>query len=201
MTKLTNTVRDEIIEELMVHTFGERLQKVVDAQREFALKLYQDVWGMEDIKRMNALPDGWMKTYRDIGVQFGTSGHRYESLNFNGNNLGGKAHEYLPKKPDQVYYRQPYGGSDCRKVYDEDHALSLEWFSLDKEAEDLGEEIQQKFHVAKSAVYSCSTAKSLLKAWPEIKPFVPDYALASQSTAIALPTAELNQKFNLPKVA
>lgn len=51
---------------------------------------------------------------------------------------------------------------------------------------------------AEAALNSCTTVKKLIEVWPEVEPFVKDFATTSQSRALALPIKELNKSLGLP---
>ena len=59
------------------------------------------------------------------------------------------------------------------------------------------EEKENALAIAKRTIAKFSTAKSLIKAWPEIEPFVPVSATGS-SMLPAIPVAEMNKLFKLP---
>ena len=201
MSKLTNTLRDQIQRSLLTHVFKKRVEELITKHAEFAAKVYDDFYTAEERRKMNALPEGWLRTDDDFKVVFGELSSSYRHLSFNGlfhaDGLSGISYT----KPERVYRRFLSAGWDYpKKKYESNHPLSKEVYELQDLVKDLEAEIKERRETCRGILYSCTTANSLVKAWPEIRPFIPEYCFQKQdSRVIALPLEKLNKNFNLPK--
>jgi hypothetical protein len=198
-TKLTNTMRDRIVADLLGHRFGKAADKLVADRAAFALKVYRDVYSLTVRKRMEDLPNGWLPDEWGIRVQFG-DGSGFSALSFNGS-VGGPISRYLTKPIDTITKRLfAIHMHNCAKVYDLAHPLAVHWSELSSREAALKTEIAAARTQANAAVYSASTINGLISMWPEVEPFARKHETAKAALP-ALPTIELNRLLDLPVAA
>lgn len=204
MTKLTNSTREEIIDSLMSYNLKSKVKELINKQWKFAFKIYDDLFTEAEQKLMKSLPEGWLRVDDDVPVQFGEGSNYYTRLSFNGCDLNNKLYKILrhgdEKLPDSIYKRLPANTSPL-KVYDRRDPLSLEFDALKKEKDQIEDEYEELYQKAKGIVFQCSTANMLVKAWPEVKPFIPAELFEKGASSLIIPRDELNRSFKLPVAA
>lgn len=197
--KLTNQLRDELCRALLTHVFKNRIEGLIAIHKQFVARVYDDIFTEAERKLMSSLPEGWLRTDDDFKVVFGSS-ENYGILNNNGTFHTDHLQCVSYNKPERLFRRFPYN-SNAYKIYETVDPLAQEYFHFAAEKTELGEEIGEKRSQAMGTLHACSTINMLVKAWPEIKPFIPAHCFEKGSTAVALPVDVLNRSFNLPKEA
>lgn len=168
--RLTNYMRDRIMESLLYKRFDGEKKQLVKDQAEFAVRLYQVLF--PEWKRMASLPRGWMPESRYFNVRIRGERHRLEL------------------KAD---FRFP---CDDRERNLQDEALINEFKLLNERVVKHDDDKAAARQQGRAMLHSVTTVKKLLEVWPEVKPFLPK-DLANITTALALPVPSLNVMFRL----
>lgn len=196
MTKLTTSMREQIVKAVMVHRFGEIAKALVAERAAFALRVYEDVYSEADRRKMKALPEGWLPTEDDLNIQFG-DGRNYTQLTFSGS-VWGEVATVLPEPLEKVWL--PIINTHrngCAKAYEPAHSFVAEYIAIKDKTEALAVEIRSARRQAESATNTASTIGRLVEAWPEIEPFTKRFVPTPKQLP-AIPTVELNALFKLP---
>lgn len=78
--KLTNAHREEILQKLLEHRFGEESKKLNAEIEEIASDAYEKIFGNKMIRQMYELPEGWLPETSAIRITVNGS---YKYLRFN----------------------------------------------------------------------------------------------------------------------
>lgn len=198
--RLTNTKRELIVERLLRHRHTETVQELRLESRQFAHRVYNDVYPEKTLQRMEALPEGWLPVKEYMCVQFGGA-EGFVRLLFNGDSLGKHTRaRYILKieHADDEHRRVlNHHSGCCAKIYSVDHELTKAFNELERKAERLNGLINDDAAAAHTILARCTTVNRVLTLWPEAEPFLKDMLKESLSLP-AVATEELNQRFNLP---
>ncbi|MBL4839356.1 MAG: hypothetical protein JKY47_00830 [Thalassospira sp.] len=178
--KLSNEIRNDIIEALIKHRFTADQEAIDQMETTLADKLYCDYYGKATRKQMESMPDGALPVTRDTFVNF--AGCR-DTLKFSSER--------------RCFYIDRYSGSTMRSTaYDAQHAFTLEWTALENARKDLKERKAQAAAKAEAVLKSVGSTKRLLEIWPEVEPFLPPEPAKAQLPATI--TQDLNKALDLP---
>jgi hypothetical protein len=199
--RLTNDIREQISLAVLRHRFSAEVGTLMQQRAVLADDIYNDVYRKADRDRMESLPDGWLPTVLHASVQFGESGRSYQQIDFAGS-FSGTLYKLRPnqstKKSETPSRRVPkkheYG---CWKVYEASHKLAIRFDKVAATVSDLEERIRVCEKQIEQALNSVTTAAALVKAWPEVAPFVMAI-IPEERKAVALPVAALNDMLKLP---
>lgn len=198
--RLTNDIREQISLAVLRHRFSAEVGALMQQRAALADDIYNDVYRKADRDKMEALPEGWLPTVLHASVQFGENGRSYQQIDFAGS-FSGTLYKLRPdpaKKVDATARRVPskhqYG---CWKVYEASHKLAIRYDRVAAAVSDLGERIRVREKQIEQALNSVTTAAALVKAWPEVAPFVMAI-IPEERKAVALPVAALNEALKLP---
>lgn len=200
-TRLTNDIRDSIATAVLRHRFNEQVDALIADRAAFADAVYCDIYRKADREKMDDLPNGWLPESARIGVQFGSSGSRFEYLHFDGCVYGPL--DAMRSKNDgkrverRITAKHSYG---CAKVYEDGHKLSQRHAELSNRFEALKAEHQTAERQTKAALSSVGTIKRLIEAWPEVEPFASKFEDAPKNLP-SVPTSKLNEMLGLPVAA
>lgn len=178
--RLNKMIKDVVKTRLIKKVFEDGQEKLKKAKARFGNKLYNDVYSLKERKAMEAMPEGFLKTSTSLKVQFQDV---FTHVHFDRRPIAAK-HDY-----------------SCCKVYDAKDPLCLEWVEL-KRTEDQLEKEKRKAEVDIGVVLDqVTTLKRLLKIWPEVEPWVKDFAEppVDRTNLPALPISELNKTLGLEK--
>ena len=206
--RLTKPIRDTILKNLIERSFGPRAQGLVDRTAKLALDVYD--YGMGDrLALLESLPRGWVPRQRYIKVVFGSEhtelnfcGSIGSWFNFPGGEIAQKAH--LPRHSrDSDRSTMPVPDDRHRVkfcVVPEDHALSAEYWALNRDLDDLGEDLKRARVSGEAVLSSVTTLNKLIEVWPEAQEFVKPYLSGGEARAVlpAVRREELNAIFDLP---
>lgn len=202
MTRLTNDTRGAIVTALIHHTFDDEVRVICDEREGIANDVY-NLHYARDLKRMEALPKGWLPT--DSDVQFEAAGSNY-TLQFSGKLYGfrytqraeNELCDFPSNQRDQVSHIFKYSEYNRTVAVFDAHSDIATRVELHRAAiESLSERIVTARKTAAATLAQYTTVEKLIEAWPEIEPFVPK-AVAPPPSLPALPTAHLNALFGLP---
>lgn len=191
--KLTKQIRDHIQVALIKHRFQKEIEIFQNKSAKLADKIYNDVHNKKEQLLMTTVPSSWLRKSANIQVQFGRD---YVNLNFNGRNSGFPEISKYSSLIDTIYRVVPVSG--CQKVYETTDKISEQYLTLQNFAKDLEDEIKKVGKEISATLNSLSTLSALIKAWPEVEPFVPAYAIKPTSINLpALPVEDLNSQLGL----
>lgn len=198
--------RTTIKHRLLKHKFSDLVEALYVEKRLFAAWVYEDVFTPAERKRMNDLPDGWLKTDSDIKVQFGES---VDTLQFNGAfHYGYSEREKMAgfiaiiKKPaDYEYKRMPWKRIDqvCR-VYEATSTFAIVHERLQNAQKDLFKSIVDIAGTINASLNQIVSSKQLLEKWPEVAPFI-DGLYEPPAKVPAIRPDVLNEMLDLPVTA
>lgn len=177
--RLTNFIREQILNALLKHSFEARENDLKERKQAFAKEIYNDIYPPKVRAAMAALPAGFLPTDKYLRVAF--EGGSYTRVCFGERLPIAKAHEY-----------------NAAKVYPPEHPFTARFIALDREEKDLEREKDEAKNNAKAVLESVTTVKKLIDVWPEVETFARPYAAESTSRAVALPIRELNAMLGLP---
>lgn len=174
---LNESIRYQILQAVTKNHF-DKPKELLDKEREkLHLRVYTHCFGEKTVRRMKALPVGWLREVTWLYLRDGIRNERHE-LKFK-------------SKPVRVPYDD---GREELKLHDS--ALSAELHALREKQDLLKEQERVAFDQAKAVLGSCRTVEKLLKVWPEVKKFIPKDC-ASVTTALTIPISNLNQMLGL----
>lgn len=198
--RLTLDIRERVGHKVLCHRYGADVEALVRDRAAFAEDVYNDVYRKADRERMAALPDGWLPTSSVATAKFGEHGSGYAQLDFdggfNGPLLGFRAQ--APKPHRHIAFRilaKHING--CWKAYAPDHKLSLRHQELYERKATLEQTVKQAERQIEAALQSVTTVAALVKAWPEMEPFVRPL-ISEPSQLPSIPVSKLNEMFKLP---
>jgi hypothetical protein len=180
----------------MKHRYEAQVKALVDARADFAVKVYEDLYAKSTRDKMNALPEGWLSSSDNLGVQFGTS---YERIYFNGYTYG-KIISVIAqedRRKDGSLRLLAKHSHGCAKAYEATHPLSIAHANLEATERDLKTEFEATRRQLDAALSAVTTVKRLIETWPEIAPFAIEFENEKPNLP-ALPTEQLNKILDLP---
>jgi hypothetical protein len=205
--KLTNYIRDRIVDDLLEHRFKDFYAETVKALAGLADRVYKDVYDASARRKISHLPEGWLPEANCIGAQFGEGDRGYTQLDFDGmthvDNLRASFRPRVFVNPPREFRRvlsKHKGG--CAAKYPKAHELSQAWFTIaNGVAEQHGLHAEAR-KLARRGVEQVTTIGKLIEVWPEVEQFarrhvgaglgvtdrtLPVPQLAALNTALRLP--------------
>lgn len=191
MTKLTNSIRDNIRSDLLRHRFLEEAKQIFEEHKIIAKRIYFLRFTDAEHKLIAEMPPRWLPTNTSMTVIM-ANGNRH-NFNFGGIYLKGLVRSDGEERifPEYSDYRtfRPAVDSNISKII-ELHRLKLEDF-------------EQKYNKAereiRSVLDSVTTVKKLITVWEEVRPFAEKYLdEKTPGTALMIPVEALNKELNLP---
>jgi Nucleotide modification associated domain 5 len=210
--KLTDHLRRVISDELMKEKYVAEFDAVYANAARLAADVYSHYFSEAEVtdpnllKRMNALPAGWLPELDAVVARFGGPKAQIQKLHFNGYS------RFLPwkhwgnnEKPfeDKRRFRQTDLYRDAHVVVSRDHPLALRFFSLSTQAESLVKERKKLESEITGVLCSVTTTGKLVSIWPEVEPIVAKLS-PIERPAGNLPAKvlnNLNAQLGLKKVA
>lgn len=177
MPTLTRTVKAEMIEVMLNKAISAERESLRKDWREFALKVYKDVYGEKLIAELGKIPIDFCNVESGFKVKLGNKLPRLE--------LG----QCLPTK------RRAY--SDCQKDYGYHHEFVSEFDELEQRQQDLDNKHKTLKIQIGNVINSVTTFARLWKVWPECRPVLKHYE-GSKPQSIAIVMPELNAACGLP---
>lgn len=195
---LTHDVRTAIVKSAIIHAFGARYDEHVKDHATLAKSLYEDIFWLAAIKRMNDLPVGWLPTVTYITIQTTIAGdeQRFHFCGSPGRRNGAEWTLFFKYLTD-VHMRIPYskqGG--ILKSYASHAGVSF----FTEKRNKLRTEIIETERRLNATLAKYRAVKGLLKEWPEIEPFIPVKSKPVENLP-SLPREELNAILKLPVTA
>lgn len=192
--------REHIVKRLLCHAFEARVIAHARARHDHAMKVYRDIFTEDEIDRMYALPPGWLNTTDDVRARIAGSDN---TMHFGGTwDLGPELRKCLSNSDvlkNNVSMRYPHNMINrIGKVYDANHPLAEQYEDLQREHSQLHELILTARKKAEATVNSYTTVKALIKAWPDVEPFIKPSKPITSFPVPVIPIAELNNLLSLP---
>lgn len=202
--RLTKYDRERLKKNIISHKFdAKKFEEHEKAIASLAAAVYNSVLSDKDQALIASLPKGWIGEHNHIYVNW--SGNQ-TNLSFNGDLAGhidwevrgltgyrGKTASVTKPIPQSL---TSYNSPNVRAKGDIEDRIRV----TIKEVQDFNKEIKTLSRSVGAVLSSVTTTNRLKEVWPESKPFV-DALFKSgkpQSTAVALPINDLNQKLGLP---
>ncbi|WP_398471525.1 Nmad5 family putative nucleotide modification protein [Tardiphaga sp.] len=198
--RLTNDIREQISIAVLRHRFSAEVGALMQQRAAFADDIYNDVYRKADREKIDALPDGWLPKSVSVSAQFGETGRGYHQIEFTGrfsgmlNKLKPEGQKSLNDMARRVLVKHQHS---CWKVYEASHKLAIRHDKLRDAVSDLESRVRVCEKQVEQALNSVTTAAALVKAWPEVAPFVAAI-IPEERKAVALPVAALNEALKLP---
>lgn len=174
-TRLSYSIRSTIISKLISHRFKEEIDKLEAERLTLGEMIYNNRYSPEVQKDMSVLPRSFFRSDNQIRVS-----------NFGEFFVFGMS-AYKPFSYENEVF--------SLEVSDEAYPVLKAYYSAKNSLKIEKDSAREK---ANSILNSCSTIESLLKKWPEIKPFIPEFSIPC--TAVAFPLDQVNSIFKLPKI-
>lgn len=140
--RLTNYVREAILKAALDRAFKGREEELKAEQRAFADAVYADQYPPELLKKMKALPPGFLPTGDDFRVRFGANS--WERVCWGEQRVISHAHK----------------GSAI--TYEDGHALTARFNELERKDDQLNEEKNAAERQAKAVLNSVTTYNKLI---------------------------------------
>lgn len=188
--RLTNQVRDKILDDLLAKAFDPKEEKLQKRRFDLSSKVYNDVYTKKQRDKMQEMPEGWLPKVNSLSVQFGGAGGDVCKRQFP------EGEEVLVPYKD----KGSWAGTNILKVYDHSHKLTIEHDNLTDDIEEFKSQKRTTEAEARTVIYSANTTKALKEAWPQIAKIVEKYepSEGSQNNTSIIPvTNSLNQKLGL----
>jgi hypothetical protein len=199
--RLTNDNRERIAFAVLKHRFAAEVAELVRDRAAFADDVYNDIYRKADRDRIDALPEGWLPTTTGITAKFGEHSAGYETIQFDGSLRSGTLSRFHTKPKSRtlgiwrrIVTKHQHG---CSKVYDPGHKLAKRQDELRVRQVTLEQIVLESQKQIEAALNSVTTASALVKAWPEMEPFVKPYMTATPNLP-SIPASKLNEIFKLP---
>lgn len=179
--RLTNAIREEILNKLLVHKFSQEEQDIKREMMDFALEVYRSALTKEELAWVNSAP----KSFRC------SIGSGYIRAYFAGQ------HCLLDVSADSCFAFTDEIASRMR--FAADHPFTTTFEKIEQKDRAFRIRRRNAENEAEAVLWSVQTLKKLLEVWPEIEPFCPTPEVKTKtSTAIAIRRDELNNTFGLP---
>ena len=158
--KLTKAMKEVIIEKAVNQTMKPLVDAYDKRRAEFAQMLYNHMYSEVEQQKMQALPDGWLLTKKDLRI----------SLSDGACTVYATLPDYMRVLAVDREYRDFDASSWSlglkRKVRNTDAAMTIEYQANRDKAQELRRALEQ-------LVMPCTTLKKLREVWPEGEAFFP----------------------------
>lgn len=180
--KLTKAIKENILGRIIRHRFAKTEEELTKAKEAFALDIYCALYTPDEIKKMRALPEGWLKTVTAVRLRTAFDGWHGYSL--------GEEEGRLPI--------QDHKGYELR-VNDNKEPIYVKFLDL-QEKIDATRQARRKAELDIDAVLnSVTTVNRLLTVWPEAEQFILASSATFKRRSLPVPIInELNKKLDLP---
>lgn len=175
-TKLTNSMRDAIVQRVLDHAFGDRERALKETEHRLAAKAYDRLHPKKIREAMAALPRDYLPMDDSIIVSVSGCRHRLR----------------LPE------HRPAPSGYDARRLsLMSDDKLSIEITKFASDHEALENERREAEKNARAVLDSVTTLARLVQVWPEVEVFAADLE-TKPVVALAVRMDDLNAALRLP---
>lgn len=175
-TKLSEYHRRHICENLLFSRFSKEKLAIKEGFTALGELIFHHVWDNTAQKKMNALPDGWLPSVKNIKAR-----------------IGGVDAEFTLRKSRRVPYEKysaSYDGGCTNHIYNSPvkDCPFVESFTALRDRHSLchSQEIQAKSEI-NGILNSATTTGKLISIWPEIKTIVEEICCVSPPTLLPAP--------------
>jgi hypothetical protein len=201
-TRLNKHWREAIRNRALHHRFDITVEAFYNDRKRLAYEVLHDIIDSDDRAVMNGLEKGWLPPCAALDVQFG---EHYTSLRF-----GGNYHRYSRPammeffaQPEDIWEPLPYKfAHGVVKQYSARDKRSTEFNRIVNHLSDIQVEYNDAAIALDTALAGHTNVDELVKAWPEIAPFVQaEKDLTEARTPRTLPVVQrdvLNKMLDLP---
>ena len=175
--RINKQIVDRLVHAILDDRFAEEEAVFFDNRAALADKVYEDVFSEKDRELMESLPEGWLPTSASLFVSFG--GQRTE-LKFNGapipeDHLVHGSGRFVRR--DTVSRRVPSNKShrsfsSTVKLYPHESKLGEEWAEMAASQREFHERVKKADGMIRSVIGGCRTSATMIKAWPEVEPYL-----------------------------
>lgn len=192
--RLTNDIRDRIVNDILAYRYSEEYNKLIEFNRISVEKIYNFVYDEKTRKLFKQIPEKllqWKHAFTiadsagySLCVRFdGEFGYYIDKFKWFTN----------PVKINRVAHDDRY--------HINDKALTDEIFSNYEKIKTLKTESLTTCRAIKEILAKCPTYKILIETWPECEPFAKKYYIDSNKKKVNLPAIlpdKINDMLNLP---
>ena len=221
--RLTVAIKEKLVEQLILHAFKDRSNKLVEAECKLAQEIYDDYLDTRRIKVdggrgassslrkiIASLPAGWATMDDSFKVELGGEMTRFDR--YDGMPLGYQDNvrelvgvKQVPDREKKKWLFPPRNSSNYAiTVYDAKHEVTHRATVLKSERVDLAAEISSMRHSARATLDTVATIQKLIMIWPEVESFAAPFLQEKTAAAAILPVASrerLNDALGLPPSA
>lgn len=201
--------REAIAKKVLNYKFqssSNTLKSIETEHKNLAQAVYEAAFSKKERETIDSLPKGWMWEGSTIKARFGGE---VSELTFSGTLSGLRGshrynllHQMGYTNPEHVNKRMPYQNHyGILAVFDHDSDITARYNAMMKRFTTLMEESAKAQRVLEATLRNASTSNALIKAWPEVEPFVRQVVgtkSPAASVALVVPVADLNATFGLP---
>lgn len=176
MAKLSNFIKDSIIDACMKDRFDEQLKKLEDEGHELAELCYTTIYDEKQLKIVYSLEEVWFTTSEQIKVN---AGGYSVVLNF------------------KERKRFPYNAGHTLAIACPKLTARVQKYAERKE--ELNKERRETRQKLTAFIYSFGSIKQLKATWPEGKKYYSSWDVEQKTNLPALPIQEINSLLRLNK--
>ena len=193
--RLNQKVRDAICRDLIDNRFSKEVEKLTRKRARLAKEVYRKHFGTTMVRRMNDLPEGWLKVSSSISVNMGGQS---DFMQFNGVSRYNCLLAIVGKTPDPEYMRFPQSAGHA--TFEQDSPICQQYRDLRDETDVLHKTIHEVRGAARATLNLFTSPNKLIEAWPEVEPFLRKHSVAPTPLPVA-PRDALNKSLGLSVAA
>lgn len=200
MTRLTNGMRETILENLIKHKYDAIKPVMMKERAGIALAIYNRVYNPKVRAKMDELPDGWLQTHNDIMIRFETENMRFAFNGYHSNYTNHVLRYIYDCNVASITKKFPHSdlkGSTLAVINKSNDELGLRIYEHIKLETQYCTEIRNLKKTLENTLASFTTTEKLVEAWSEVKEFVPGPVVTATNLP-AIPVADLNKSLGLP---
>lgn len=203
MTRLTNDLRSATCEAVIKHRFTSDCDAICARSATLAERVYEKVFTKKERSLLDSLPIGFVPSdcLINVATQFGRTGLQFSgkiSWNLLNGRLSNISRYGAYDKNEDIYHPVPFTARANRKTWTLGCSLADEIDQFVNDAAELSTAIDTAQSDLSATLSTFSTVEKLVKAWPEIEPFIPEPQKPKKAQLPALPVDKLNATFGLP---
>jgi hypothetical protein len=199
--RLTNSIRQSIVTDLIKHAFLDRAQAQLDAECLLIKQIWDDIIGAKQ-SIIDSAPTGWFQKGSSFKIAIDREVTRLNLIKGFSSGYNCRLKLVGAKVASTGDISMPYNAAcnSCLKNYESDSILGKRLQDLTASHDLLSEAIDSSQRTAKATLLSVSSITKLIDIWPECAVFAEPYRTNGEQKAIlpAIPRAELNAALCLP---
>ena len=199
--RLTNSIRQSIVTDLIKHAFLDRAQAQLDAECLLIKQIWDDIIGTKQ-SILDSAPTGWFQKDNGFKIAIDREVTRLNLITGFSSGYNCKLRRVGARRDDIFDITMPYNATrgSCLKNYKSDSILGKRLQDLTASHDLLSEAIDSSQRTAIVTLNSVSSIAKLVDIWPECAVFAEPYRINGEQRAIlpAIPRAELNAALCLP---